>query len=234
MDAEQWTVRLRTAADRLPTGEPIFQTARAQVLQAANVVAGGLQVDPTLVDDDRAGRDLDVLAELLRQLKPLARQAKLTIEHERLVEDSAPHDIAWPRRLSKQAPEEFAALAAHLIVVAQRIADAAQPDWNTVTRIRERSERRLPSPETITELADRVRAAVQPALDLAYPAPAAVRIADLAEQLRAEAGERPHRCAAPGCEHLLRLAATGRPRVYCGPTCRQRARRTGRTLQQLR
>lgn len=232
MVAEQWAERLRRAADRLPDGEPIFRAARERALRAAAIVTGGLQVDPTLVDYERGGRDLAVLAELVRQLYPLARQAEMAIEHGRLVQDAAP--LAERARLGKinpLAPEEFDALSAHLVDVAQRIADGAQPDWNTPARIRERSERRLPKPGLITELADQVLAAVRPALELDYPAPAAVRIAGLAEQLRSEAGQHVHRCTAPGCEHPLQAAATGRPRLYCGATCRQRARRAARALQ---
>ncbi|MGZ3140485.1 hypothetical protein ACVDFE_00410 [Lentzea chajnantorensis] len=235
MLAEQWADRLNKAADRLPDGDVLFSTARERVRHAAAIVAGALETDPTLGEDyEHGGRDLYLLAEMLRQLHPLAKQAAKAIEHERLVQGGGvpPADVTRARRLiNPLAPQEFDALSEHLLVdVAQRIADAAQPDWRTPTRILERSERRLPSPDVFAGLADQMLAAVKPALGLEFVAPAAVRIAGLAEQLRAETERSANQCAAPGCEQMLQPAATGRPRRYCGATCRQRAHRAARAL----
>lgn len=232
MTAEQWEQRLCKAAEQLPDGAPLFHTAREHALHAAAIVGDSLRTDPTLLDYDRGGRDLDVLAELLRQLRGLAKQVEMMLKHKHLVDTSARRiEFALLGKVNACATEEFEALAAHLAVLAQRIADKAQSDWNTPQRIRERSEQRLPDPERFLELADQIYEAVRPALELEYPAAAAVQAARLAEQLRVIAGDRVSRCAGPGCEHPLRPAGggPGRPRVYCGSTCRQRARRAART-----
>jgi hypothetical protein len=42
---------------------------------------------------------------------------------------------------------------------------------------------RRPHPDELAEIADRLRRAVAPALDLAYPDPDAVRLARLADQI---------------------------------------------------
>lgn len=38
-------------------------------------------------------------------------------------------------------------------------------------------------------------------------------------------------CAGPGCDRTIPTASTGRPRLYCGDACRQRARRARPTTQ---
>lgn len=220
--------QLREYVQRLPAGEPVLDLARERAEHAVAIVADALRADPTLADWDRR-RKLDVIAELLRQLRPLGRQAAVTIEHARLTGAGATSaDVAGLGRINPLAPEELDALSTRLPELARQVAESALPDWNTPARIRERSERLLPT-ELITELAERLQDAVQPALQLPYPAATAVRVADLAAQLRAAVGaERLRRCAGPGCEQQLQPAATGRPRTYCGATCRQRARRATR------
>ncbi len=60
---------------------------------------------------------------------------------------------------------------------------AAWPDWDSPARIRELSASRMPDEHELAEIADRLRRAVAPALDLAYPDPEAVRLAKLADQI---------------------------------------------------
>jgi hypothetical protein len=117
-------------------------------------------------------------------------------------------------------------------VVSARITAAVLPDWDSPRRVRELSASRLPGAHELAEIAERLRRAVTPALDLPYPDPEAVRLAALAELIVPRAaGER--LCAGPGCNLELRDAATGRRRVYCGPACRQRACRGRHELASL-
>ena len=214
-------------ADAVPAGEPVLDRARARGRRAAAIAVAAVEVDPTLLADtwDRR-RGLELLAEMLRQLRPLARQAEHTLEHARLTDAGAPAEqIARIGRINPHAPDELDALSARAVEIADQLAADALPDWNTPRRIRERSARLLPHPGFLTQLATELAAAVRPAAELDYPAPAAIRLAALADQLHAEAHQRPRHCAAPGCQTALDTADTGRPRLYCGATCRQRARR---------
>jgi hypothetical protein len=180
--------RLGTLANAIPGGEPVLDQARARARQAAEIVSTAVENDPTLLDEDRS-RDLDVCAEILRQLRPLARQAALALEHGRLTKAGAPpEEFARIGKINPLAPDELDALSERVVVIAERAAAAALPDWNTPRRIRERSERLLPSPDFIERLADQLADAVRPAAELPYPAATAVRLAALAEQLRAVGG----------------------------------------------
>jgi len=134
-------------------------------------------------------------------------------------------DTAHLGRTNPLAPEELDAVSGRCPVIAARIAAAVLPDWDSPRRVRELSASRLPGAHELAEIADRLRRAVAPALDLPHPAPEALRLAALAELIAPQtAGKR--RCASPGCARELEAAPTGRRRVYCGPTCRQRARRS--------
>ncbi|MEO6083109.1 MAG: hypothetical protein ABIQ18_08380 [Umezawaea sp.] len=224
--------QLSKLASRIPGGEPVLDRARNRARQAAEIVSAAVVVDPTLLDRDR-DRDIEVVAELLRQLHPLARQAAQRLEHSRLTAAAAPaHEFARLGRTNPLAPAELDALSEHLVVVAERIRAAALPDWNTPRRIRERSERLLPSPRFLADLADQLAAAVGPAAALSYPAAAAIRLAALADQLRAVADSGLRRCAGLGCDRGIRNAGTGRPRIYCGPVCRKRASRAAAHVRQ--
>ncbi|MEU3625696.1 hypothetical protein [Amycolatopsis coloradensis] len=119
------------------------------------------------------------------------------------------------------------------VEIAEHVAVEALPDWNTPRRIRERSQRLLPDPDFLAGLADQLREAVRPALELDHPPPAATHLAALAGQLHAAAEDQPQNCAAPGCGRELQPATTGRPRTYCGAACRQRAHRA-RTSNSVR
>ncbi|KAA2247017.1 hypothetical protein F0L68_40445 [Solihabitans fulvus] len=178
-------------AGKIPGGEPALDRARARAQQAAERVAAAVAVDPTLLDYDRS-RDLDVCAEILRQLQPLARQAALTLEHGRLTEAGASREeFARIGKINPLAPDELDALSERVVELAERAAAAALPDWNTPQRIRERSARLLPSPDFIASLADQLAEAVRPAAELPHPAAAAVQLAALADKLRAAADSRP-------------------------------------------
>jgi hypothetical protein len=182
--------RLDELARKIPGGEPVLERAQARGRQAAQMVSSAVQVDPTLLDYDRS-RDLDVCVEILRQMRPLARQAALTLEHGQLTEAGAPpEEFARIGKIDPLAPDELDALSEHVVTVAERVAAAALPDWNTPQRIRERSERLLPSPRFIADLADQLADAVRPAAELPFPAATAVQLASLADQIRAAAGIR--------------------------------------------
>ncbi|MFK0250191.1 CGNR zinc finger domain-containing protein [Amycolatopsis azurea] len=226
---------LAVKADELPGGEPVLDRARARGRRAVEIAAGAVEIDPTLLQESSGrGWGLEILAELLRQLRPLARQAALALEHARLIDAGAPPE-SFRRigRINPLAPDELDALSERAVEIAEGLAAKALPDWNTPRRIRERSQRLLPEPAFLAELADQLRRAVRPALELDYPAPAATRLAALADQLHAAGEDQPKACAAPGCGRGLRPATTGRPRTYCGPACRQRAHRA-RTSNSVR
>ena len=174
---------LRKKAERLPAeGPPVIQRARQRALAAAETIAAALDIDPTLTE--RSQRDLDLMDELLRQLRPLARQTKVHAERERLVAESADErEIARLGRTNPSAAEDLDALSERCGAIADRVRAAALPDWNTPARIRELSEARLPYPEQVEEIAEQLRRLVKGALALPYPAAEAVRLAALADQI---------------------------------------------------
>lgn len=123
--------QLGQLADKIPGGEPVLERARARAQQAAEIVSAAVAVDPTLLDYDRS-RDLDVCAEILRQFRPLARQAALTLEHGRLTEAGASREeFARIGKINPLAPDELDALSERVVELAERVAAAALPDWNT-------------------------------------------------------------------------------------------------------
>ena len=93
---------LRALADRVPAnGPPVVTLARQRAADGAEAAAAALGADPTLAE--RQQRDLDLLAEILRRLAPLARQAATQLDRQRLAAAGA--DAAhlgrtnpWPRR----------------------------------------------------------------------------------------------------------------------------------------
>ncbi|MFE5565928.1 hypothetical protein ACFQ68_13160 [Amycolatopsis japonica] len=181
--------RLADLAEKLPGGAPVLDRARARARRAAEIVSEAVQIDPTLLDtelDYDRTRDLFLVFELFRQLKPLTRQAWLTLEHGRLTQLGASReDLARLGRINPLAPDELDALSERAVEIAERVRATALPDWNTPRRIRERSQRLLPSDEFVTRLADQLTDAVRPAAELAYPATAALELLALAAQLRA-------------------------------------------------
>ncbi|MGH3192031.1 MAG: hypothetical protein ACRDOL_33255 [Streptosporangiaceae bacterium] len=171
---------LRALADRVPAGgPPAVALARQRAAGAAEAVTAALSTDPTLAE--RHQRWLDVLAELLRRLTPLARQAAAAIESERL--SAAGASTAHLGHVNPLSAEELDAVSARCQELAAQVATAAWPDWNTPLRVRELSASRMPDEHELAEIADRLRRAVAPALDLAYPGPEAVRLAKLADQI---------------------------------------------------
>jgi chromosome segregation ATPase len=180
---------LRQKAAELPAGKsPLVQQARQRAVQAAETIEAAVSIDPTLPERDRQQRDIDLVTELLRQLKPLARQAEVELARHRLVASGAdPDEIARLGRTNPAALGELDALSQRVTEIAKGIKEAAQPDWNTPQRIRERSVRLLPSAGHLEEIADRLRDAVEASLALAHPAAEAVRLAELADQITAAA-----------------------------------------------
>jgi hypothetical protein len=171
---------LRALVERVPAaGSPAVTLARQRAVGDVEAVTAALSTDPTLAERQQCW--LDVLAELLRRLTPLARQASAAIESERL--SAAGASTANPGRINPLAAEELDAVSARCQELAAQVATAAWPDWNTPLRMRELSASRMPDEHELAEIADRLRRAVASALDLAYPDPEAVRLAKLADQI---------------------------------------------------
>ena len=171
---------LRALAERVPAdGPPAVTLARQRAVGAAEAVAAALTADPTLAE--RQQRWLDVLAELLRRLTPLARQASAATECVRL--SAAGASTAHLGLINPLAAEELDAVSARCPELAAQVAAAAWPDWNTPLRIRELSSSRMPGEHELAEIAAQLRRAVASALDLAYPDPEAVRLTKLADQI---------------------------------------------------
>jgi integrase len=182
---------LREQATALPTDGPdVIQQARRRALEAVDIATTAVQIDPTLSEPDRCRRQFDILSELFRQLKPLARQVIVDAERRRLAALPGTEDqIARLGRTNPKAPDELDALSARCPMLAGEIRDAAWPDWDTPRRIRERSTRMLPSPERLEEIAEELRYAVRNSLALSHPDPTAVRLAGLADEIAAACGE---------------------------------------------
>ena len=171
---------LRALAERVPADGPSAVTlARQRGTGAAEAVTAALSADPTLAE--RQQRWLDVLAELLRRLTPLARQVAVALESEQLAAAGA--STAHLGRINPLAAEELDAVSARCTELAAQVASAVWPDWESPARVSELSAARMPDDHELAEIADRLRRAVAPALDLAYPDPDAVRLAKLADQI---------------------------------------------------
>ncbi len=175
---------LRALADRVPAdGSPAAALARQRAAAAVEAVIAALGADPTLAE--RRQRDLDVLAEILRRLTPLARQVTVGFESQRLAAAGASTEHLG--RINPLAPEELDAASERCTVLAERITAAVLHDWNTPLRIRELSASRMPHESELAEIAAMLRRAVAPALDLACPDPEAVRLAAIADQIAPQA-----------------------------------------------
>ena len=132
---------LLALAERVPTaGPPAVTLARQRAAGAAGAVTAALSTDPTLAE--RQQRWLDVLAELLRRLTPLARQAAAAIESEQLAAAGA--STAHLGRINPLAAEELDAVSARCPELAAQVATAAWPDWDSPARTRELSASRMP------------------------------------------------------------------------------------------
>lgn len=175
--------RLCAWATAIPdTPGPLGQ-ARERVVGAFGLVEAAVRIDPTL--PDRQQRDLDLFTELLRQLKPLAKQAALALERQRLHEAGDVDQAAVARlgKINNFALPELEVLSQRTVTVAEEFAGFAWPDWDTPTRILQRSHDLLPDDGELEAIARKLRAAVQPSLSLAHPAPEAVRLAALADKI---------------------------------------------------
>ena len=143
-------------------------------------VGGSYLTDwPTLAE--RQERWIDLLGEVMRRLTGLARQVLVAAESERLAATGA--STAHLGRVNPQAAEELDWVSGRCTELAEQVAAAAWPDWDSPARVRELSALRMPDPYELAEIADRLRRAIAPALDLAHPDPAAVRLANLADQI---------------------------------------------------
>lgn len=176
---------LRAQARQIPD-EPVTAVARKRATEAAETVAAALAADPTLAE--REQRRLDVLGELLRRAKGLARQVTVAAEAERLAAEGA--SAAHLGRVNPLAAEELDSVSARCTELASEVAAAVLPDWDTPRRWRELSASRMPGEHELAEIADQLRRAVAMALDVDCPDPEAVRLAALAEQI-APAGSSP-------------------------------------------
>ncbi len=171
---------LRALADRIPDGAaPPASLARQRAAAAADAVEAALAIDPTVAE--RCMRDIDVLAEILRRLTPLARQASNLLEHQRLT--AAGESTARLGRINPDAPEELDAMSQRCAVYAARITAQVWPDWQAPDRVRELSRLRMPGEDTLAAIAATLRAAVAASLALPHPDPEAIRLAALAGQI---------------------------------------------------
>lgn len=172
------------AAAALPDGgSPRVRLAFQKAREAVAAASAALQVDPTLAAPDR-DRDLQLLAELLRQIKPLGRQAEVQLEKERLeFVPGTEKQIARLGRVNPHAMQELTALAARSVEVAAQITEAALPDWDSPKRVRERSARLLLSSDRLEQIAGELRSAVRASLHTPYPDPEAERLAVAADQI---------------------------------------------------
>jgi hypothetical protein len=184
---------LREQASALPTdGPPNIGEARRRALEAVDIATAAVKIDPTLPEPDRCRRQFDLLTELFRQLKPLARQVLVDAERRRLAAmPGTEQQIARLGRTNPRAADELDALSARCPMLAEEIREAALPDWDTPGRIRERSTRLLPSPGRLEEIAEELRYAVRNSLALSYPDPTAVRLASLADEIASAMQEAP-------------------------------------------
>lgn len=177
---------LRAGIDRLPaSGPPPVMTARQQAAAAVSVVTAALEADPTTAE--RAQRDLDLIGEILRRLAPLTRQAAKAIEREHLDDAVDADAIARLGLINPDAPAEMQAIAGRLAELAERIPGQVLPDWDTPRRWRELSADRMPDPRELGSIADELRRAIAPALNVPHPADAAVRLAELAAAIELSA-----------------------------------------------
>lgn len=178
--------QLREWTTKLPAdGPPPITEARRRVLQAVDIVAEALETDPTLAETDRC-RGIDLLDELLRQIRSLSRQAENALEADRLAKlPGTERQIARLGRTNPLALEELDALSQRAVDIAREIRAEALPDWNTPRRIRERSTRLLPSPDRLEGIAEQLRDAARPSVSLSHPDPQAVRLNALADEIGA-------------------------------------------------
>lgn len=180
---------LRAKAAGIPAGgPPVVQRAHQRAVGAVELVETAVRLDPTLPEKDRCQRDLDLIAEILRQLKPLARQAIAHLERQRLIAAGAgEREIGRLGRTNPAAPAELDAMSERCADIACRVSASAWPDWNTPERARERSRNLLPSSGKLEEIAERLRYVIEESLSLAHPDPEAVLLAELADQITAAA-----------------------------------------------
>jgi hypothetical protein len=172
--------KLRALAARIPDGgAPSVSLARQRAADAVEEAAAALATDPTVAE--RCMRDIDVLAELLRRLTPLARQVNNLLEQQRRT--AAGESAAHLGRVNSGAPEELDAVSRRCAVYTARVTAEVWPDWDTPDRGRELSALRMPAEDTLASIAASLRDAVAASLALPHPHPEAVRLAALAEQI---------------------------------------------------
>ncbi|MEE2051771.1 hypothetical protein [Nocardiopsis tropica] len=201
-----------------------------RVGRALAQAAQALEEDPALCLDPQTPHRVDLVAELVRQLRPLSRQAALVAEAERLEQDAG---LTEPERyralvqlgkLNPTAPAQVEELAVRAEEIAAELRAQAAPGQDSPEQRRALAGARLDR-RTLAEAADLLRRAVRDAAAIAPDLPevaAVLAAAAAAEQAAAPTGAA---CAAPGCAAPLPAAESGRVRRYCSPPCRTRARR---------
>lgn len=222
---------LAAAAERhatLSAGTPGAGPERVgRVLAAA---AHALEEDPALCLDPQTPRRVDLVAELVRQLGPLTRQAALLVQAERLERDAGltgPERRRALARLGKLHPtasDQARRVAERVEQITAHLLAQAAPGRDTPARRRALAGARIDR-RTLAEAAALLRYAVRDAAAIAPDLPevaAVLAAAAAADQAAAPTGAA---CAAPGCAEPLPAAEPGRVRRYCSPPCRTRARR---------
>lgn len=219
----------RTLADQMERMGPDEGDQRRDLAQVLEL----LEVDPTVALFAPTQRTIALIQELARQRRPLARQAALAREHERLSADPEGNRRALNQlgKTNPRAIEEHAALRTRTAELLQELRTLADPAWTTPQRRRALADERMPPLEGtcgLSALADQLRRSVRDALAIDPTHPQALHLVALAEAIEnahPDAQPRPTPCAGPGCTQPLPPADRGRQRRYCSPPCRTRARR---------
>lgn len=213
-----------------PDREPV---GRTQVLALAHRALRALEADPTLVLSPEGQRQLDLIAELNRQLKPLGRQAALARFARRLrqdpdiTEDQRERGLNRLGKLNPDAETQHQALLGRAEELVAAFEERVNPVWDQGEHRRRLARYLLPGPETTTKATDWVRYLVEAALAVDPELPEAHQVLAAADQIEQLLGAVVPTCAAPGCEGPLPSADPGRERRYCSAPCRTRARRAG-------
>lgn len=163
--------------------------ADERVRDALTRAAAALRTDPTLVLEVDGQHTVDLIAELVRQLKPLGRQAVLARAHARLLADpdlaeaDRQRQIAQLGKTDPTAIDQEEEVLERLRARALALADRARTDWQDPEHLRRLSSQMLPPDQDLEEIARALRRSVSAAAALAPDAPEVRRLLALAEQI---------------------------------------------------
>lgn len=228
-DVTAMRAQLHRAVDQLSPAEgaPALDPCQERVRHALQAVVADVEADPTLGLVFQVQRHVELLTELVRQIRPLLRQAA-AIEAERLDQDTTLTErerrlaLARLGRLNPAARAEAEHMATRVQEIAAQVHAAVEPHWQTPEHRARLAQAHLDH-QLLDKAAAYVRGAVSAAAAIDPHLPQVQALRAMATTLDEAAGLRP--CAAPGCTEPLPAAEPGRTRRYCSPRCRTRARR---------